>query len=534
MSLSAETDRPLALWHAAWCGPRPALQLDAAAAASPRAVFDEAGMQLPRTDPVSARAAIAHVAAHRTYGGERFPVGGLKPIQIALVSLLEDARVERLAMQARPGLRRLWAPWFAAAPDCAGTELLLWRLARALFDFECEDGNPWVEKGRALFRGGNLQWRDPGLSRAIGNLLGNDLGQMRVQFNWKSYSVQPAYRDDNSGLWQGEPAAPEPPPRLAPQPEDAEVRVQRSAGGAGDDSEADTAVLSLPEWDYRPNIYRRDWVTVRRRPAPHSSAASIAALLRQQRTQVARLADLLRAARAQRRRRRRLPDGDGLDLDACISARIDRRAGLPVDPRVYAAHLRTAQPLALSLLLDASQSTADALPGGTCVLDLARNAAALLAEAVSRAGDAAAITAFRSDGRGDVRLEMVKTFADAWDAAAQSRLAGVRSGLSTRLGAALRGAGAELLETDAQRRVLCVLSDGEPADIDVFDSRYLREDARRAVQELQRRGVETFCFGLGSTGAAGLQWIFGRGHAVTVERLERLAETLQRFYFRLG
>src|SRR5260370_8863893 len=31
--------------------------------------------------------------------------------------------------------------------------------------------------------------------------LGNDLGQMRVQFNAKTYLVEPVYRDDGLGLW---------------------------------------------------------------------------------------------------------------------------------------------------------------------------------------------------------------------------------------------------------------------------------------------------------------------------------------------
>ena len=39
------------------------------------------------------------------------------------------------------------------------------------------------------------------MSRSIGMLLGNDLGQMRVQFNFKTYLVEPLYRDDNLFLW---------------------------------------------------------------------------------------------------------------------------------------------------------------------------------------------------------------------------------------------------------------------------------------------------------------------------------------------
>ncbi len=81
------------------------------------------------------RAAAAHAQAHLVLGGPRFPVGKLKPLQIALVTLIEDARIEMLAMRQLPGLRRLWSPYHVAVPAGVSTApMLLARLARALFD----------------------------------------------------------------------------------------------------------------------------------------------------------------------------------------------------------------------------------------------------------------------------------------------------------------------------------------------------------------------------------------------------------------
>ena len=78
---------------------------------------------------------------------------------------------------------------------------LMARLARALIDPAYEDDNPWVAKGRTMFAEAGGALSDPAISREIGNLLGNDLGQMRVQFNFKTYLVEPLYRDDNLFLW---------------------------------------------------------------------------------------------------------------------------------------------------------------------------------------------------------------------------------------------------------------------------------------------------------------------------------------------
>ena len=148
------------------------------------------------------RAALAHVLAHFQFGGGKFPLGSLKPVQIALVSLIEDARVEQLAIGRFPGLRRFWLPFHLAdASGVVTAPALMARLARALLDPSYFDTHAWVTKGRDLFFAERVRWTDPAISRSIGGLLGNDLGQMRVQFNPRTYVVEPAYRDDHQGLW---------------------------------------------------------------------------------------------------------------------------------------------------------------------------------------------------------------------------------------------------------------------------------------------------------------------------------------------
>lgn len=147
-------------------------------------------------------AAAAHAQAHLVLGSYPFAAGTLKPLQIALVNLIEDARIEALATRQLPGLRRLWAPYHAAMPSGAATApALLARLARGLFDPTYVDDNSFVARGRAMFIAVQARLEDPAVSREIGMRLGNDLGQMRVQFNAKTYVVEPVYRDDGLGLW---------------------------------------------------------------------------------------------------------------------------------------------------------------------------------------------------------------------------------------------------------------------------------------------------------------------------------------------
>ena len=145
------------------------------------------------------------------------------------------------------------------------------------------------------------------------------------------------------------------------------------------------------------------------------------------------------------------------------------------------------------VLLDISQSTNDIVRGDIgSVLALERAATALLAHAMGGLGDPFALHAFCSNGREEVRYVRIKDFSEPYDGAARARLAGLRGSLSTRMGAAIRHAGRLLERQLTHRRLLLIVTDGEPSDVDVADRRYLVEDARKAVASLSLEGIDVF------------------------------------------
>ena len=502
------------------------------------------------------RAAVAHIGAHLRYSRQRFPLGGLKPAQVALVSLIEDARVERLAMRELPGLARLFLPLHSARPTDATTAPSLFaRLARALADAAYDDPDPWVRKGRDAFAAAEPETHDQNVSRRIGNLLGNDLGQMRVQFDAKNYIVQPPYRDDNLGLWDfgDDDSAPtadaeevlssaslrleedeqRPPDRL-----EQEWRPESAAGHAQLTTEEAEGVLvaRYPEFDYVTGRSQVDWTSVKEY-LPKQGPAQFVSRLREERADFAsRLTALIRSARVSRAERlRRQPEGDFLDLDACIEAVISRRIGENPSPRIHGRYERRKRDLSTLLLLDISQSTAAKVrKGRQTVLDVERQAAALLSQAMAELGDPFAVAAFCSDRREDVRYLRLKDFGQPFDALTEARLAGLESGLSTRLGAAMRHAGEDLALQKTHRRLLLVVTDGEPSDIDVEDSRYLVEDARKAVHRLNRMAIDTFCVGLDLDAESSLGRIFGERNSITISAVGRLTQLLPKLYLRMS
>jgi len=546
---------------------RPIVTTDGATRAR-RSMIDDNIIRLPHSYPGFAgqsgvelyRAAVAHAAAHLVFTGVRFPVGTLKPLQVALVSLIEDARVEQLAIRRYPGLRDLWKKFHVAQPRGTVTaESLMARLARALIDEDYTDNAPWVGRARDLFFDQQDYWEDQSISRMIGGLIGNDLGQMRIQFNVRTFVVEPVYRDDNNGLWDfGDPDQP------APEHEDMMVQSARLTEGedakrereeeeqSGSSREEQVKLvapvehvelreepLSPPrlydEWDYLIGRERSEWCTLVEKAADEGDADEIDEILTRHHNLVDRIKYLVKAVQVERpvRLRKRL-EGERLDLDACIDATIDMRTGIPPDPRVHQSVGRQQRDLSVLVLLDLSKSTNDVIQNaGTTVLNLAREATVLLADAMARIGDHFAIHGFSSNSRHDVGYYRFKDFDRPYGPLQKARLAGMTGHLSTRMGTALRHAGQFLHQRKCHKKLILLITDGEPSDIDVHDPKYLVVDAKKAVEENNRHGIFTYCMSLDPKADLYVKRIFGVRNYFVVDHIRSLPEKLPLLYLRV-
>ena len=247
--------------------------------------------------------------------------------------------------------------------------------------------------------------------------------------------------------------------------------------------------------------------------------------------QLEKLLDLLKPQN--RVRTRYQEEGSELDLDVALRSLIDWRAGAQPDPRILMSHRTDGRSIAVMVLLDLSQSLNDDVPGtGQTRLALSQQAVALLAWAIDRLGDPFALAGFHSNTRHDVRYQHIKGFGEPWADASKARLAALQAGYSTRMGAALRHAAHYLGAQTADKKLLLVLTDGRPSDVDVADDQALIHDTRQAVQELAQKGMHTHCISLDPQADAYVHDIFGT-HATVVDRVEQLPERLTRLFLGL-
>lgn len=506
------------------------------------------------------RAVAAHAAAHQMYTREALSAEALTPLQIFLIGLFEDARVEYCAIRELPGLLHLWDPLIIVeSSEHPGVNWLL-ELSRSLLnDKDAYQLDALQLEMRALFFETVREHpEDNRVSLDLGLRLYSQLKRnaFRLPPLHLLEKAQPVYRDDNRALWvineYSDVAIPTR-QQIRRKVSLMEMLDEVDCELAGDDAQEiwtletafyldqegctlneleGKALLNppffYPEWDFQMQLYRPQWVTLEERRQPKSDPSLIDAIMEAQRPLAGKVKRIIDALQPQGLiRQRRCEDGDVLDLDAAVRAMVDIRMGILPDQRFHIRHKRKFRDLAVLVLIDLSESTQAEIPGSSLtVLQLAREASVLLASAISGIGDPFAIHGFASNGRHQVYYHRFKDFDQAYDDAARGRLAGMQGGWSTRMGPALRHAGHYLRHQPQRKKLLLVLTDGEPSDIDERDPLYLRADCRKAVEELSRTGVTTYCLSLDPLADEYVARIFGRNRYTVLDRLERLPERL--------
>jgi len=514
------------------------------------------------------RAMSAHMAAHINYTRTAISAEQLSPAQMFFIGLLEDARIEYLAIESFPGLKKLWKALLEVEYVCNlehSTVEVLEDVALMLLDSSVKktDDKEIISFIASFHEDIETNKYDNRFSWHKGLELFNifatrkDVPSLRIL-----ESIRIPYRDDNRFIWEFEELSWEDSLAYIPASQ-RQVRRQVSAIEmanevdcelAGDDAQEiwtcsteffpyeDEGVsynqmwgkepVSEPyhyqEWDYQVQLARPDWATVYERRQVKGDSDDIDKILLEYKPisfRIKQIIDMLQPEGVQRVRN--MEDGDEIDLNAAIDAMVAIRMGEQPNPRITMRNVIKSRDLAVVLLLDLSESTNELVEGSDkSVLQLTREACALVATAINGIGDPFAIHGFASDGRHDVQYFRFKDFNQKFDDDVKARLAGMKGGLSTRMGAAMRHAAHHLQKQPERRKLLLLVTDGEPADIDERDPQHLRHDAKKAVEELYTQGIMTYCLTLDPNADNYVKRIFGANNYTIIDHVQRLPEKL--------
>ncbi len=476
------------------------------------------------------RAALAHMVGHRRWSGAQI-ADNWSPFQRMAVEFFEDCRVETLLIREYPGLRRLFLALHPKpaeeACDPETTSCLRHRLAmlsRALLDpdhgYVDADLNDFAGRFHAI-----MAEAESSTSEIAALALSYVAKTRRPSDQFATIHFDDTvvdYRDDNRQLWKFIEAG------------DEEEAFDEPRKIEPDEEIHGLPPRHYPEWDYASQTYRPDWVSVYEALHPGGNPAEIDRLLAKHSALAKQLKKMLDLLKPQDKVRIRYQEeGSELDLDVALRSLIDFKSGATPDPRINMSHRTDGRDIAVMLLLDLSESLNEKAAGsGQTILELSQEAVSLLAWAIEKLGDSFAIAGFHSNTRHDVRYLHIKGYGERFNDDVKARLAAMQAGWSTRMGAAMRHAAHYLAARRADKKLMLVLTDGKPSDVDAHDERLLIEDARQAVKELDQQGIFSYCISLDAKADDYVGDIFGRQFTV-IDRIERLPERLPQVFMAL-
>jgi len=495
--------------------------------------FDSRGIRVPDVyddlDGVSGidryRVTIAHMAAHRRWSG-LLVADNLSPFQRIAAEHLEDSRVEYLMLKQYPGLRKhlLALHPTPVEGDCDNEKESCIRhrlamLSRAILDENHGYKNKHVlasveqfHEAMANGESSTEEMRDIAISFIARTRLQSD---QLPKVHFENTIVD--YRDDNRHMWV-----------FIEENDEAEDFDDQREKQADELEHEGLPPRHYPEWDYASSSFKPDWVSLYESVHPSGNSSEIDAILDKYKDLAKLLKQIMDKLKPQNMVRVRYQEeGSELDLDVAIRSLIDYKCGSQPDPRINMSHKHDGRDIAVMILLDLSASLND-VPDGSdqTILELSQEAVSLLAWTIDQLGDKYAIAGFHSDTRHNVRYYHLKGYSEEFDDSVKGRLAAMEAGFSTRMGGAIRHASHYLEAQQADKKIMLILTDGEPSDIDVEDDQYLISDTKKAVDELSSKGMFSYCISLDKKADDYIQDIFGVGGYTVIDHVEKLPEKL--------
>lgn len=289
--------------------------------------------------------------------------------------------------------------------------------------------------------------------------------------------------------------------------------------------------IPVDEWDFKQQRLQKNHCRIIPMLARHSEAMPLPVKLRSQARKIRRHFEMLRP---QRHWISRQNDGTELDLESYVNFLSDRKQGyVQSDTPIYRELRNKTRDLSCLLLADLSLSTDAHINDESRVVDVIRDSLFLFSEALSATGDRFALHGFSSRNRNHVRFHNIKTFDSHYNDEIRGHINAIKPGYYTRMGTAIRHASKLLSKEPSSKKLLLILTDGKPNDLDKYEGRYGIEDTRQAIIEAEKMGLQPFCVTIDEQAEDYLPYLFGQRSYVLVRNAEELPKKLPLLYIRL-
>ncbi len=314
------------------------------------------------------------------------------------------------------------------------------------------------------------------------------------------------------------------------QQKSGQIKIDLDLPSASEDDIPLGEGFKLPEWDYKKQILQEERCLLQPMLPKDAQAAKLPVRLQKIAKTIQAQFEQLRSVRYWLKAQ---PQGEELDLSAWLDFYVESKIAPSAEKGLFQSFRGNNRDLSCLLLADLSMSTDAHLDNDNRVIDVVQDSLLLFGEALQSVGDNFAMYGFSSVKRHNVRFTMLKNFNESYNDHVRGRIQAIRPGFYTRMGAAIRQATQVINEQKSSEKLLLILTDGKPNDIDHYEGRFGIEDTRNAINEAKRLGIKPFCITIDTDAQEYLPYLFGSDGFTVILRPEQLPLRLPQLYHQL-
>jgi len=285
----------------------------------------------------------------------------------------------------------------------------------------------------------------------------------------------------------------------------------------------------INEWDYRKNTYLESYVCIKPIITLNTEAIALPKRLKSMVKKVQSELDLMELDRI---KKNNLPYGDEINMDAWIDYKGHQNRSNHRQ-KFFESFEKKSRDISTLILADISLSTEAGISQETRIIDVIKDSLMVFSEALERLQDSFGMYAFSSLKNTNVRFHIIKNIKEKYSDEIRGRIDSIKPGYYTRLGAAIRESTKILEKQKSSNKLLLIISDGKPNDVDRYDGRYGIEDTKKAILEAKKKGLTPFCVTIDIEAKEYLSYLFGKNGYVVIRDSKKLPKVLPEIYMNL-
>ena len=286
--------------------------------------------------------------------------------------------------------------------------------------------------------------------------------------------------------------------------------------------------ITYDEWDFSKQKYKPDFCKVYPKTQIKTDAVYYKKTINKNASTLLGLRKMLTNVNNKMQQQKRQNQGDEFDIDAITDLYIDVHSKRTPSENIYISNRKKEKDLSILILLDVSLSS-DSYANGNRVIDVEKEVSILFGEILNEFNIDFSIDSFYSKTRNYSTYVTLKDFDENWSIA-KNKIGAIEPSGYTRIGAALRHAGARMDKRSTKNKWVILISDGKPNDYDKYEGKYGINDVKQALRELNEKNINSYALAIEAQAKYYLPQMFGQNHYQILTTPVELLQSLVKLY----